>query len=308
MMTRFDNKTSNSNIKNKLVLKRMIVISSFLLPGLLFYFVFMVLPILDTAHLSLTDWNGISIKSSFIGILNYTQIITDKLFINASINTLFWLIAQLILIVLPTLILAIAISNVKKGMGFFRAAFYLPAVISFSVAAVIWGKIYDPTLGPINAFLNHVGLSSLAHNWLGEQYTVLPALVIASSWVQYGLYLVLYLSGLQSIDTALYEAADIDGANSITKFFKITIPSLSNTMNLVISLVIINAFKGFSMVWIATQGGPFYKSDLVATYIYRKAFTEYKFGYGSAAGIILALIIMLITILFNIFREGSARN
>jgi len=289
--------------KRKLNVKFFFVVLSFILPALAFYLIFMLMPIVDTLKISLTDWNGIKLSYNYEGLKNYWNLITDKLFISAVLHTLFWVAAQLVIIVIPTLILAYAITHVKRGMAFFRAAYYLPAIVSFPVAAVIWGKIYNPTMGPINAVLKAVGLGSLAQNWLGNQYTVLPALIIASTWVQYGFYLVIFMAGLQGIDKQLYESADIDGASTFVKLFRITVPSLSNTVNLIVSLVIINAFKGFSMVWINTQGGPMYKSDLIATYIYREAFTSYKVGLGSAGGILLAVFIMAATVLFNVVRE-----
>lgn len=292
--------------KKKKTFKTGVCILSFLFPAFLFYTVFIIFPIFDTANISMTDWNGMTVDYDYVGLSNYVSLFHEKIFINSVINTLVWLLIQLVIIVFPTMVLALAITKVKKGMTFFRAGFYLPSVISFSVASVIWGKIYDPTMGPINIILKGIGLGAIAKNWLGDPHTVLPALAVASSWVQYGLYMVLFITGLQGIDPQYYEAAELDGANAVQKFWKITVPSLSNTVNVVISMVIINAFKSFGMVWATTQGGPFYKSDLISTYIYREAFTGYKLGTGGAGGIMLAAIIMLITIAFNTYREWRA--
>ena len=288
--------------------KKFLITVSFLLPGFLFYTIFMLYPIIDSFHISLTNWNGISQQYDFVGTENYRMLLRDKIFWNSVGNTMFWVGMQLLLIIFPTLILALLITKVRFGMSFFRTGFYLPAIISFPVAAVIWGKIYDPQTGPINAALRGLGLDFFAKNWLGDPDTVLPALVVASSWVQYGLYMVLFITGLQSIDTQLYEAADLDGANALQKFWKITVPSLQNTFNVVVSLVIINAFKGFSMVWATTQGGPLYKSDLVSTFIYREGFTSYKIGTAAAGGILLAIVIVLTTVAFNGIREWRSRG
>jgi|GEM_PF-5784859 len=198
----------------------------------------MVYPIIDSFRISLTNWNGISSEYDFVGFKNYIILLQDKYFWNAVLNTLFWVVMQLLIIALPTLVLSLMIRKVKVGMTFFRTGFYLPSIVSFSVAAVIWGKIYDPQIGPINSVLNALGLSFLAKSWLGDVSTVLPALVIASSWVQYGAYMVMYITGLQGIDPQYYEAAELDGANAFQKFWKITVPSLRNTINVVISLII----------------------------------------------------------------------
>jgi raffinose/stachyose/melibiose transport system permease protein len=188
---------------------------------------------------------------------------------------------------------------------FFRAGFYLPSVLSLAVVGVLWSKIYDPMMGPINVFLKSIGLESLAKNWLGEPLFVIPALVIASTWAFYGLYLILFLAGLQSIDYSLYEAADIDGAGPISKFWNITIPSLRNTLNVVISMVIIHALKGFALIWIMTQGGPFYMSELVSTYVYKAAFSMNKVSYATAGSVVLGVIVIAFTIGFNYYRERT---
>lgn len=295
-------------IKNKKKLRHVGIIATFLLPAFLLYLIFMIYPIIDSVNISLTNWNGLSPTYDFVGLKNYRRILQDKYFWNAISNTLFWVILQLVLISLPTLILAFMITKVKLGMSFFRAGFYLPSIVSFSVAAVIWGKIYDPQMGPVNLMLNGMGLDFLAKNWLGNPKTVLPALVVASSWVQYGLYMVLFITGLQSIDPQYYEAAELDGANAFQKFWKITLPFLRNSMNVVLTLIVINAFKGFSMVWATTQGGPFYKSDLISTYIYREGFSSNKIASGAAGGILLAVIIIGTTAAFNIYRDWRAER
>lgn len=290
--------------KSRLVgLRKLVTVLSFLAPALFFYGVFILYPIVKAVQLSFFDWNGNTEHMNFVGLQNYTTIIKDQIFINALLHNIYWVLLECVLVIIPVLILATMISSVKKGKMFFRSAFYLPAVLSLPVVAVIWGKIYDPFIGPINALLKMVGLPQMALNWLGDPVTVLPSLVVASVWVAYGFYMVLYLAGLQSIDYTLYEAADIDGASKKDKFIHVTLPSLRNIMNLVISMIIINSLKSFSMVWIITQGGPFYKSEVVATYVYKAAFSMFKVSYGAAGSVILAIIVIVVTVLFNYLRE-----
>lgn len=283
--------------------KRFAVVLSFLAPSLLLYGLFMLYPMIDAVRLSLFDWDGASPTMSFIGLDNYMNLLKDDVFMQSLFHNLVWVVISLTLVVIPTLVLAVLISKVKKGRLFFRAGFYLPSVISLAVVGVLWAKIYDPLMGPINVTLQKAGLGSLAHNWLGEQWTVLPALVIVGTWAFYGSFLILYLAGLQNIDPSLYEAAEIDGAGPVRKFLSITIPSLRYTMNVVISMVIIYAFKGFALIWIMTQGGPFYKSEVVSTYIYKSAFGMNKVSYATAGGVLLAVIVITLTILFNQWRE-----
>ncbi|ARK30137.1 carbohydrate ABC transporter permease [Halalkalibacter krulwichiae] len=285
--------------------KKKIVIFSFLAPALLLYFVFMLYPMLDAVRYSLFDWNGASSSMNFVGLENYAALTQDSLFLRSLGHNLLWVVLSLVLMVLPTLVLAVLISKVRKGRMFFRAAFYLPSVLSLAVVGVLWSKIYDPTMGPINTFLRAIGMDFLARNWLGEPFLVIPALVIASTWAFYGLYMILFLAGLQSIDPQMYEAADIDGAGPIRKFWYITVPSLRNTMNVVVSMVIIHALKGFALIWIMTQGGPFYMSEVVSTYVYKSAFSMNQVSYAAAQSVVLGIIIITFTIAFNYYRERT---
>ena len=293
------------NGKTKLKIKKAITIASFLLPGLILYAVFMLYPMIDAVRFSFFDWDGAAPSMNFVGFENYVQLTKDDVFLKSLGHNLLWVVLSLALMVVPTLVLAVLISRVKKGKMFFRAGFYLPSVLSLAVVGVLWTKIYDPMMGPINVFLKSVGLESLAKNWLGEPLFVIPALVIASTWAFYGLYLILFLAGLQSIDYSLYEAADIDGAGPISKFWNITIPSLRNTLNVVISMVIIHALKGFALIWIMTQGGPFYMSELVSTYVYKAAFSMNKVSYATAGSVVLGIIVIAFTIGFNYYRERT---
>ncbi|MFF2445537.1 carbohydrate ABC transporter permease [Neobacillus sp. NPDC058068] len=291
--------------KNKIKYKKMITILSFLLPALILYSIFMLYPMIDAVRFSFFDWDGAAPSMNFVGLDNYIKLADDKVFLKALGHNLLWVVLSLFLMVIPTLILAVLISRVKKGKTFFRAGFYLPSVLSLAVVGVLWSKIYDPMMGPINVFLKSIGLENIAKNWLGEPLFVIPALVIASTWAFYGLYMILFLAGLQNINYELYEAADLDGAGPIRKFWSITIPSLRNTMNVVISMVIINALKGFALIWIMTQGGPFYMSELVSTYVYKAAFSMNKVSYATAGSVVLGIIVIVFTIGFNYYRERS---
>ncbi|MFB9275772.1 carbohydrate ABC transporter permease [Cohnella cellulosilytica] len=285
-------------------LKRSGVVLSFVAPALLLYCVFMIYPMIEAIRLSLFDWDGSSPDMNFIGLENYIETFQDKIFGLALKHNLLWVVLDLIIIVIPVLILAVLVGKVNKGKLFFRAGYYLPAVLSLPVVGVLWAKIYDPNIGPINIFLKAIGLESISQIWLGNPWTVLPAIIIAGAWSGYGLYFILFMAGLQSIDYSLYEAADIDGAGPVRKFWSITIPSLKNTMNIVISMVIIWGLKSFALIWTLTQGGPFYKSEVVATYVYKSAFAMYDVSYGAAGSVILAIIVIVLTVLFNSLREG----
>ncbi|MBI0579505.1 sugar ABC transporter permease [Neobacillus cucumis] len=291
--------------KRKVKVKKIIMILSFLSPALILYAIFMLYPMINAIKLSFFDWDGAAPSMNFVGFENYIKLTGDKIFLKALGHNLLWVVLSLILMVIPTLLLAVLISRLKRGKTFFRAGFYLPSVLSLAVVGILWSKIYDPNMGPINVFLRSIGLENAAKNWLGEPLFVIPALVVASTWAFYGLYMILFLAGLQNINHELYEAADLDGAGPIRKFWSITIPSLRNTLNVVISMVIINALKGFALIWIMTQGGPFYMSELVSTYVYKAAFSMNKVSYATAGSVVLGIIVILFTVAFNYYRERS---
>ncbi len=273
-----------------------------LLPSFLLYAVFMLVPLVQTVGVSFTKWDGFT-TPTFVGARNYTDLIADPKFADAAGHNLLWTVMTIVLAVTIALVLAATLARLRHGRTFFRVTFFLPNVISLSVVAVLWGLIYNPLIGPINVVLKQVGLGGLAHRWLGEPQTVLPAINIANNWQSYGFYMVVLLAGLQGIDGALYEAAIVDGAGAWALFRHITLPGLRNVLNLVFILAFVNALKGFTLVWIMTQGGPVNRSDLLATYIYRAAFLANQLGPAAAASVVLSIIVIGTTLIFQKLRE-----
>jgi len=275
----------------------------FLLPSFVLYLVFALIPIEETARLGFYRWDGYSPQMPFVGLANYVAMVEDWKFWNALWHNVEWTAMTLVLAVGVALALAAVLARLRRGRTFFRVTFFLPNVVALSVVAVIWGQLYNPLIGPINLILRRVGLPGLAHLWLGEPATVLPAINVANSWQSYGFYMVILLAGLQSIDATIYEAAIVDGAGEWQLFRHITVPSLRNVMNLVLILAFINALRGFAMVWVMTQGGPVVASDLLATYIYRAAFVENQLGPAAATSVTLSVLVVATTALFNRLRE-----
>ncbi len=273
-----------------------------LLPSLVLYAVFMLVPLVQTVGVSFTKWDGFT-SPTFVGMRNYTDIFTDPKFGDAVAHNAIWTVMTIVVAITVALLLAATLARLRHGRTFFRVTFFLPNVVSLSVVAVLWGQIYNPIVGPINVILKSVGLSGAAHRWLGEPQTVLPAINLANNWHTYGFYMVILLAGLQGIDNTLYEAAIVDGAGPWALFRFITLPGLRNVLNLVFILAFVNALKGFTLVWIMTQGGPVNRSDLLATYIYRAAFLLNQLGPAAAASVVLSIIVIGTTMLFNKLRE-----
>jgi raffinose/stachyose/melibiose transport system permease protein len=189
----------------------------------------------------------------------------------------------------------VLIAQVLRGQTFFRVALFLPKVLSVSVVAVVWGRIYDPFIGIVNMALRGVGLESVARGWLGDATFALPAIQVAHSWNGYGWYMVVYLAALQAIEPALYEAADLEGADGWQKFRWITLPGIRHVHTLVLVLSMINSLQAFGTIWAMTQGGPYHASEVISTHIYKTAFMVNQVGYGAAMSLVLGVVIILFT-------------
>jgi len=274
-----------------------------LAPSLLFYAVFVLLPLGKAFQFSLTDWDGLAADLNYVGVENYTYIWTDSRFLDSLWRNVIWWVMHVVLAVGGGLVLAILISEVGRGRFFFRTVAFFPHVLSLAVVGVIWGQLYHPSIGLINTTLRRTGLDELVRVWLGDPGLALYSVGVASGWQAYGFYMVIFLAGIQSIDPQLYEAARVDGASAWRRVWDITIPSLHNTMTVVLTLAFISAMKGFGTVWAMTQGGPGYASELVAVYVWRSAFQTGVIGRASAAGLSMAVIVIAFSFIFNRWRD-----
>jgi raffinose/stachyose/melibiose transport system permease protein len=278
-----------------------------LAPALALYGVFTLAPIVLTFWLSFTNSRGLNTEASFVGFDNYGRAIGDPIVWQSLIHTFQWLIGHVVMAVGFGLILALGISHLRVTRTFFRTAFFLPHLVSLAVVGVIWANIYDPFYGLLNTALQTIGLGWLVQGWLSDPLLVLFSVNVASSWQGFGLYMLLFIAGLQNIDHSLYEAAEIDGANGWQQLRHVTLPGLSDVMTFVVSLALINGLKGFATVFVMTGGGPFYQSELITTYIYRLAFSVQDHGLAAVLCIVLSALAITITVVFNRWRERGAR-
>ena len=275
---------------------------SFLLPALLIYGTFTLFPIGRTLWLSVTDSGGFNTPAHFVGLDNYISAATDNIAWRALWQTLVWLILHVFLAGGLGLGLALAIARLRRTQVFFRTFFFLPHLVSLGVVGVIWANVYDPYFGLLNTALSQLGLGWLEYGWLSDPLLVLFSVNLASSWQGFGLYMLLFIAGLQNIDPSLYDAADVDGASAWQKLRFVTLPGLSEVMTFVVSLAFINGLKGFATVFVMTNGGPFYASELITTYIYRLAFQAQQHGKAAVLCILLSVLAITITIVFNRLR------
>ncbi len=265
------------------------------------YIVIVIVPLLSSFYYSFTDWNGFSHDYNWIGLSNFTKVFSDKLFEGAIKNTLIWMAAAIVLPVGGGLFLALLLHEGVWGANIYKSLFYLPICLSLAVIGQVWIWIYQPNWGLINTVLRLLELDHLTLAWLANPKTALAAVILAWSWQQVGLAMVIFLAGLTSIPSELTEAAEIDGASYFKSLIHVVIPLLSPATVVIIALSIINSLKSFDIVYMMTRGGPFHTTDTLAMFMYNESFKKYYMGYGSAIAVVLFLIAMIIIAFY--FRQ-----
>ncbi|MBD8519055.1 sugar ABC transporter permease [Plantibacter sp. CFBP 8804] len=275
----------------------------YLIPALVLFGGFLVYPMISTVVMSFFRWNGfISSEPEFAGISNYARIFTqDPVFWPAFRNTVIWLILSLLVPTALGLLLALALNRRMFGRNVFRSAIYIPGVVASIAAASIWVWVYNPNSGLVNQVLRHIGLGSLAQDWLGNQQLALYAVFIASVWQGVGFSLILYLAGLQNVPAELIEAARVDGAGPIRIFRAVTWPALRPTTIVVIVLTLIGSLKVFDLIVGMTRGGPVQSTQVLALWSYTQSFGNHLFGVGNAIATVLFLISMVLVIPYLIW-------
>lgn len=266
---------------------------AFLLPNILGFAVFTLFPVAASLLISFTDWDGFG-KIRFIGLTNYLGIFSDEGFMISLKNSMIYTIFFVPLTLALALLVAIALNNGMKGVKLYRTAFFLPYISATIAVAVVWQLLYHPTLGPLNGFLKGIGISS-PPQWLSSTKWAMTAVIVASIWKSTGYYMIIFLAGLQGIPKHLYEASDIDGANSFQKFRNVMLPMLSPVIFFTVIMGIINSFKVFDIVYALTGGGPARATNVLVYTIYDMAFGRYQFGPASAMAYVLFAIILIIT-------------
>lgn len=273
-----------------------------LAPALLVFSTFVLWPLLDSFRYSITDWNGFDPNYSVVGLDNFRKVATDPQFLNAITNTAIWMVSALLLPTLLGLGLALLLNTGLRAPGVFKTIFYLPICLAAVIVGQIWIWIYQPDWGLLNTAIEHaIGVRRFNFAWLAEPSTALGSVIVAWSWQQTGLAMVIFLAGLTAIPRDLLEAAEIDGVSRWKQTLHIVIPLLRPATVVVVALSVINSLKGFDILYIMTGGGPFQSSNTLAFFMYEESFKKYRMGYGSAISVVLFLIAL--TIIFIYFRQ-----
>ena len=271
----------------------------FLLPALVLFLIFVIYPIFQSIYYSLFNWKGFGPAVDFVGLKNFVNILSDKVFLLALRNVLFIIIFSLAIQLPLSLALAVLVGRDLPGRVIFRTIFFLPYVLSEVIAAIMWLFLFNPD--PERGFINAVLVlfpGAKAQPWLGNTDTVLLALFVVLTWKYFGFHMLLYLTGLQNIPTEIEEAGRIDGASSFQNFFYITLPLLSSTIRTSVYLSVLGSIQQFILVWIMTKGGPVNASETLATYMYRFGFVRFQLGYGSAVAIYMFLICLIFSLIY----------
>lgn len=272
-----------------------------LAPPLLVFSVFVIWPLFSSFYYSFTDWNGFSSDYRFVGFANFMKITTDRLFLQAAINTSIWMVAAIVLPTALGLALALLLDVKIPGARIFKSVFYLPICLSAVIVGQIWTWIYQPDWGLLNTLVSAVINEKFNYAWLARPGSALWSVIVAWSWQQTGLSMVIYLAGLTAIDDDMLKASALDGATPWQRIRFIVLPLLTPSTVVVIALAVINSLKGFDILYIMTGGGPFNSSDTLAMHMYNESFKKYLMGYGSAIAVVLFLIAMAIIGLY--FRQ-----
>jgi putative chitobiose transport system permease protein len=265
----------------------------FILPAMLVLGIFFVFPICYTLVMSFYYWGDLTIPS-FLGFENYLDVFSDESFWNAMRNTALLVLMMVPSIVCISLILATLVNVRNPLQNFFKALFYVPVISSGIIVGVIWKWIYHGEFGVLNYVIGLLGFDPLV--WLANRDTALPAVAIVNVWRIVGYYLVIFLAGLQSIPSELYEAGTIDGASKLQMFGRITLPLLRPITITVVILATIFAFQSFDTIYVMTSGGPAEATSTAVWRIYFSSFIRFRPGYGAAMGFVLFLFIFAISL------------
>ena len=281
----------------------------FMLPSLIFFLGFVIIPMFICIITSLTNthMHQEGMFGSFIGLKNFTDLAKDKVFLKGLANTFTIVIVSVPAVCAFSLWVSSAIYKLKGPvLSAFRCIFYLPVVTGSVAVTVVWKWIYDNYNGILNSALTNMGILEKGINWLGDEKTALWCIILILFTTSVGQPIVLYVSALGNVDQTLVEAAQVDGATDLQVFWKVKWPQIMPTTLYILVITTINSFQCFALIQLLTSGGPEHATDTVMYYIYYTAFTLYKYGYANAMGVILALCIAALSaVQFKLAKSES---
>ena len=274
----------------------------FLVPTLLVYVVFIILPIFIAIGYSFTRYSGIG-KALFIGLDNYKRLFHDQLFWKSLQNTAIIFVLASVLLLVLSFLLALLLNNKLKFADTSKALVFSPAIIAPIIVGIIWVYILDPKIGVINNILRSIGAGSLAKQWIGGTVLSPYSMAIIYFWQQLGYLTTIFIAGLKMIPEEVLEAVKVDGANAVQRVFYVIIPMMRSSISTVIVLIITGIFKIFEIVQQTTGGGPNHMSETLVTYSYSMTFQSSEYGYGMSIATVTFLISLGITGIYFLFSK-----
>lgn len=269
-------------------------------PYLVHFILFVAFPVGFSIVLTFHKWNIIS-PMEYTGFNNYVRLFNDKTFLRSIGNTLIFLVIHIPLQIIFALFLAEILNQKIKLRGAFRGAFFLPVIVSGVVVTILWQQLYGYDSGLLNRLLTGIGLGKIG--WLTDPDIAMASIAVMATWKNVGLYIILFLVGLQTVPTQYYEAADLEGATHLQKFFKITLPMINPTIFMVVILSTIGGFSLFIEPYVMTGGGPLNSTISAVLYIYKQGFFYYHMGYAATLGLFFAFIILAVVVIQKKFIE-----
>ena len=294
-----------NSVKKKRIMRKNMWCWVFMLPTLLLYILFQGYPIITSAWYSMLDWSGMTMNATFVGLQNFKELLADQLFRNSVANSFKYMIFSVpIQLILSLVIAYILTSIIKKGATVFRTMYFIPVITTASIVGIIMIFIFGGT-GPINQVLALLGIDTI--NFLGDEKTALFTVVLIGIWKDLGTYMIYWIAALQSVSQDVYEAAKIDGAGKFRTFTDVVFPLILPIGGVITVLCVIGSLKVFDIVQTMTNGGPYFATDVVATFVYRTAYSSTtgspRLGYASAAALLFGLMVVTIGIVLNLVKN-----
>lgn len=291
------NKTKKSKPFRERILPYLVVS-----PYLIHLFLFILFPVVFSILLTFHKWNIIA-PMEYVGVDNFIRLFQDRLFWKAILNTLQFLLVHIPLQIVIALALAYFLNQKLIARGFFRASFFMPVVISGVVVTILWQQLYGLETGLFNRILIGLGIDRV--EWLSNPKIAMFSIAIMATWKNVGLYVILFLVGLQAVPKSFYEAAEVEGATAWQQFRYITLPAINPTVFMVVILSTIGGFSLFIEPYVMTDGGPLNSTLSAMLYIYKQAFGYYHMGYSATLGLFFALLIMIVVVIQKLTIEAE---
>lgn len=284
-------------------LKNKKAITFFVLPGLIWFVMIAIIPIIQSFSYSFLNWNGIT-APIFVGLQNYKEIFTDQVFYRSIWNSFLLALASVFIQLPVSMVLALVLAKGVKGENVYRTIFFIPVIISSTIIAQMWLKVYHPDYGLLNTFLKVIGLDQFQRLWLADGKWALTAVFVPMIWQYVGYHMLLFYSAAKGISPDIKEAAKVDGASEFQIAVKIVIPLIIPMIKASVIFAVIGSLKSFDLIYVLTKGGPLHATEVPTMLMYTEIFTSTRYGYASA----MALFIIMECLFFTVLVQGVFKH